>query len=162
MKRTLFCKTAAWVLAVMSGCAATAAWTAKSNYVNGVVQQHEYRQPCIYVWPAVQEVITNDSGALIANTSPPPYYRLETNWVPDGSTSSKRFTAEALPSGQDGCRIAITKSSLWNGRASSGREPWLEFRVLQRVDPGYAAQLDAQGEQLGAEARARYEAEHRK
>lgn len=160
--RSVLAVAAGCAVAIAAGCAASAAWSAKNNYINGIVQQHEYRQPCIYVWPAVQETIANYSGAIIANTSPPPYYRLETNWVPDGTSSTKHYVAEALPSGQDGCRIAITKSSAWNGRASSERDLWLEYRVLQRVEPGVAAQIESQGERLGQDARARYEAEHRK
>lgn len=140
------------------GCAAAAGYTAKQNYINGYVQQHEYRQPCIYVWPAVQQVIA-EQGAPIAQTSQPPFYRLETAWVPDG-TGSKQYLAEAVPSSESSCRLAITKQSIWSGRTSATRELTLEFRVLSRVDPQFAASLEQNGEVVGSQARAAYEAQH--
>lgn len=52
--RSVLAVAAGCAVAIAAGCAASAAWSAKNNYINGIVQQHEYRQPCIYVWPAVQ------------------------------------------------------------------------------------------------------------
>lgn len=149
---------AAALSAAATGCAATAGWTAKQNYINGYVQQHEYKQPCIYVWPAVQQVIA-EQGAPAMQTSQPPFYRLETQWMADGS-GTKQYVAEAIPTGESTCRLAITRQSIWNGRTRAQRELGLELRVLSRVDPQLAASLENQGEAVGSQTRAAYEAQH--
>ena len=140
-------------LLVGSGCASMRASSARTAYIDQMTEKHVYNKPCEQVWPSARNLLFMQ-GYRINNTGEGANMTLETDWSFEqtGSTSNPQTTAsryltQAIAVGQEQCQVRFWRNERIDNRSmTSARDLGLEWRVLQEVDPGSAAQISQEAE----------------
>lgn len=152
----------------LPGCGAMKAHAARTRVIDEAVTNHTYRADLDTVWAEAKGLLF-DEGYLVQNESMGREYMLTTDWQEisanahsgsmSGNKERSRYMVRGIK-GENGVRIVFQrKKEQYSGmdgswsEFGSGRDTNMEYRLISRVEPDRATEIDAKAERAAAQAR---------
>ncbi len=148
MRRLLIFLSFSMLMLSFSGCASMRASSARQAYIHSVTRSYVHKASLESIFPEARKILF-EYGYQVRDSND---NTLETEWAQDGTTERRYLvTATKVKTGYS-LQFTMSEMRERSSSADTSRDLDVEWVLIQRLDPAFARQVQAEADVRGQAA----------